>query len=590
MARMFPSVIDASTVSNQERRLFSLLEADPDTSDWCVLHSLRLSKRGRKPYGEIDFVVLLPGEGIFCLEVKGGRVACENGTWTTTRGGETHRLNRSPFLQAREGMFALREAVESHAPRGPTTGLLYGYAVVLPDVSFTLESPEWERWQIFDCASLRKPISVLLRQLAAQYRKLHSRNPNGEPSHATLRTVLQFLRPNFDFVVTRGTQIEQTEVQLTSLTQEQFVTLDTLADNERCLTEGAAGTGKTMLALEYARRSALVGKRTILLCFNRLLGEWLTRQATELSLGGLLKTGRYYQLLREVIVTSSIAEEFRAQERGGQSDELYESTYRECGMLAVEDCDDRYDVLVMDEAQDLLRPAVLDVLNIWLKGGLRSGQWAIFGDFQRQAIFRPEATESPRDLLARFAGSFAKGRLTLNCRNTRNIGEETALLSGFSAPPYRMGQVAGLPVDFHYFRSKEDQCTALRDTLIALLKGGVRPAEIVVISPLKLANSGVFEATKSREFRLKEIGDSTPSKGGLPVIQFATVQAFKGMESAVVVLCDIERVTEEEPQALLYVAMSRARSQLTVLVHERARRSIGECVRRKLQDEWVKST
>jgi hypothetical protein len=80
---MFPSVIDASTVSNQERRVFSLLEADPDTSDWYVLHSLGLSKRGRKPYGEIDFVVLLPGEGIFCLEVKGGRVACENGTWRT---------------------------------------------------------------------------------------------------------------------------------------------------------------------------------------------------------------------------------------------------------------------------------------------------------------------------------------------------------------------------------------------------------------------------------------------------------------------------------------------------------------------------
>src|SRR4029077_12836443 len=118
MARMIPQVIDASTVSNQERRVFALLESDPDTKDWCVLHSLGLSKRGRKPYGEIDFVVLLPGEGIFCLEVKGGRVACENGTWTTTRGGETQRLNRSPFLQAREGMFALKDAVEEHMPPG----------------------------------------------------------------------------------------------------------------------------------------------------------------------------------------------------------------------------------------------------------------------------------------------------------------------------------------------------------------------------------------------------------------------------------------------------------------------------------------
>jgi hypothetical protein len=51
----------------------------------------------------------------------------------------------------------------------------------------------------------------------------------------------------------------------------------------------------------------------------------------------------------------------------------------------------------------------------------------------------------------------ARGRLTLNCRNTRNIGEETALLSGFTSPPYRMGQIAGLPVDYRYYQSAESQ-------------------------------------------------------------------------------------------------------------------------------------
>jgi superfamily I DNA/RNA helicase len=73
------------------------------------------------------------------------------------------------------------------------------------------------------------------------------------------------------------------------------------------------------------------------------------------------------------------------------------------------------------------------------------------------------------------------------------------------------------------------------------------------------------------------------------VIRFATAQAFKGMESSVVVLCDVEKIGDAEPQSLLYVAMSRARSQLTVLVHEQAKPSISECVRRKLQEGWNKN-
>jgi superfamily I DNA/RNA helicase len=109
-----------------------------------------------------------------------------------------------------------------------------------------------------------------------------------------------------------------------------------------------------------------------------------------------------------------------------------------------------------------------------------------------------------------------------------------------------------------------------------------------VISSLKLSNSGVAGINGGDYFRLVEIGE-LPVKSRIPVIRFATAQAFKGMESTVVVLCDVEKIGDAEPQSLLYVAMSRARSQLTVLVHEQVKPAIGECVRRKLQDAWNKN-
>jgi superfamily II DNA or RNA helicase len=163
------------------------------------------------------------------------------------------------------------------------------------------------------------------------------------------------LRPDFEVVVTRGTQIEETELQLLHLTEEQFVILDTLADNERCLVEGAAGTGKTMLALEYARRSAIAGRRTLLICFNRLLGDWLDRQAVE--------SGRAKILLPDATSNCCAMSSFIRHSRpnfksrkSGQTAQLYENTYTDCGRLAVEERNEPFDVIVMDEAQDLLTP------------------------------------------------------------------------------------------------------------------------------------------------------------------------------------------------------------------------------------------
>ena len=62
MATMIPSRYDESTRSAAEKRLFDRLARDPDTEGWVVLHSLGLSERQGRPYGEIDFVVLVPGE------------------------------------------------------------------------------------------------------------------------------------------------------------------------------------------------------------------------------------------------------------------------------------------------------------------------------------------------------------------------------------------------------------------------------------------------------------------------------------------------------------------------------------------------
>ncbi len=584
MARMLPPFFDASSASAAERRMFELIRNDPATRDWVVLHSLGLARRGRKPYGEIDFVMLIPGGGVFCLEVKGGRVACRNGEWETTdKNNRTERLKRSPFLQAREGMFALRDSVRDRAPAGFPTHIAFGYAVVMPDIEFDVQSPEWESWQAIDRRSLRQPVSVSLTRLVSEHRRLVHAECWVEPTGATLAILQQLLRPDFEIVVTRGVQIEETESRLLTLTAEQFGVLDTLADNDRCLVEGAAGTGKTILAVECARRAASQGARTLLLCFNRLLGNWLGRQAAMLSPENQLVAGRYYRLLREAILKTSVSGEFVAQEAVADAPRLFPELYPRLGQLALQELAQPFDVVVVDEAQDLLQPGVLDVLNVWLKGGLSDGRWAMFGDFQRQAIFSGVQRSELLELVRGRCSRFGRGRLTVNCRNTRNIGEETSLMSGFSSPPYKLSHVVGQPVDYRYYASAGSQRDSLSAVLRQLLGGGVPASDIVVLSRLRLERSGAF-GCGGAEFCLSE-AEEPPRAGGVPTIRFSTIQAFKGLESPVVVLCDVDPLSVNETQSLLYVAMSRARCELVVLMAERTRPYVLERLRSKLSME-----
>lgn len=553
MAKMIPAQPGESTVSAAECKIFELLANDPDTRDWTVIHSLGLSRRGHKPYGEIDFIVLIPGGGVFCLEVKGGRVACHEGVWTTTsREDKTEQMKRSPFMQVREGMFAVKNAVEKNFDAAhPAVTTVFGCGVIFPDIRFTMQSPEWEPWEVIDQHDLQRPISVALKRMAGEQRKkLGLPDSVTEPSLATIRSIRQFLRPDFEAIVTKSTLVHETEERLLKLTEEQYEALDLLADNERCLFEGAAGTGKTMLALEYARRSARAGHRTLLLCYNKLLGDWFRARIAESALQNFLNGGRYYQFLRETILRSSFAGEFVGKEQDHSGDELFHNIYPFYGQLALEELNEPYDVIVIDEAQDLLKQSILDVVNVWLKGGLAGGRWAIFGDFLRQAIFENSSREQLKELLNSFCRDYAKGSLRLNCRNTRRIGEETALLSGFESPPYRMGQVEGPAVDYHYYHSDGEQAAVLSATLRGLLRDGVKADDLVLLSRLRLENSCASQLVDESEFRLVEVGAVKPDRSRIPIISFATIQAFKGMESPVVVLCDVDRIEGREPQSL----------------------------------------
>lgn len=578
MAKMIPSEIDPNTESTGERRVFDRLKNDPGASDWTVLHSLGLANRGKKkPFGEIDFVVLIPGKGVICLEVKSGRVKCTDGIWTTTnRFGKTDTLKRSPFLQAQDGMFALRKAIGKKFGEGsdehqcPT-----GYGVVFDSVPCPPITPEFERTDVIDKDDLRYPISRALLRLAKNQAGMNL--SDNTVSQKALGSIQKYLRPDFDLVVAKSTRIGRTEEVLLKLTEEQYSRLDELEDNPRCLFEGAAGTGKTVLAVEYARRSAGgKGGQTLLVCFNRLLGRWMRNESPVAQTGGLV-TGSFHSLLRERIQQSDLAHELSGAENAESASAIFDNVIPALGELVIDDSGERFDTIVVDEVQDLMRPEILNVLDRWLTGGISGGNWALFGDFTRQALFGAPA-EGLKDLDDR-CPYFTRAKLMHNCRNTRRIASETAYLSGFSQLPYVLHTVEGVPVEYHYWNKKHDRTKQIETSIERLKSGGVKASDIVILGTRKLSNSSLSSTETLAGHPVHDATDWRSGRKPDDGIIYATVHSYKGLESPVVLVVDVDDVALEESQALLYVAMSRARSSLALFISESARSNVDSKIR-----------
>lgn len=586
---MIPDGVPGNTPQS-ERLIFDRIRLDPDASNWIVLHSVGLTKTNRGPYGEIDFVILIPGKGIVCLEVKGGLIKCENGIWTTfnRQTNETNRLKISPYRQAQEGMFALRKAIEKEfGGSEPASSCPSSYAVVFPSVPAPPQSPGEEWWETIDSEKLRQPISkAIIRNIDGARKKLNKQPQAESCSNKAIAVIRQYLRPNFDRVITRPSTIRQSEDKLITLTEAQYDYLDIAKANDRAWIEGAAGTGKTVLAIEHARREAADNRSVLLLCYNRVLADWLQKQFSDEE-KKRITIGSYHSILRKIIADSSYMQEFEMAAKAASLDELFAELLPFYGELALNEVGAIAETLIIDEAQDLIHDNNMPVLNLLVTGGLAGGSWAIFGDFTQQAIYKDSSKvtgkDTVKDILEGYCAGYSTIPLKVNCRNTKQIGEETALLSGFDSLPYRL-EVDGLAVDYRYWKSKDDEQAQLKKCLALLIDDGVAPQDIVILAPNKFEKSAAETMGSINGVPVNDLRDISGEPG--KCIVFSTIHSFKGMESSVVVLCGIKDLNSDEDKSLLYVGMSRARNHLILIANERIKAALPELTRKRLSGDW----
>lgn len=566
MAQMMPAYCPPECLSPAEPEIFARLRDAPETDDWIVLHSLDIAQHVSQLSGEADFLAIVPGLGVLCLEVKGAKTVRRTAAgWQI---GRNAKLDvRGPFRQAADAMHSLRRTLLDERP--DLSAVLFASAVVMPFVPFDERSGEWHDWQVIDSQKYKaKNMRELILGVLASARQFAASRPTGAwfdqtksaPTAQQVLDIARVLRPQFEINESPRARARRETAEIRKYTQEQYVALDAMEANPRVLFEGPAGTGKTLLAIEAVRRSSSRGERVLFLCFNRLLSRWLAAECA--PLGETVTVASLHAYMLKIAGMQAAPPD--------ASSSFWEQGLPEAALAALVEGSETvpFDSVVLDEAQDVLRLQYIDVLDLSLRSGLSDGPWLMFGDLQGQDIYGATTSLDVIRQDKRLAGT-PRYALRKNCRNTPRVSALVAPFGGIS-PDYSgvLRLDDGIEPEWRYYSGPQNQGELLTNALDGLLREGYRRHEIVVLSPLSDTRSAAASLASTRP-------DLVPFEFGVNgKIRYCSVHAFKGLESRAVVVTDVGNIDRSDQRALLYVAVTRSTGRLVMCLPEGERAEV----------------
>jgi hypothetical protein len=535
MAKLIPSTMQDRR-SEAEAKMFTAL-GRALSDDWTVLHHVQwLQKRpGRdSPDGEADFVIVHPDRGALVLEIKGGRVRYEaaSGQWFTS-GSELDDVKiHDPVGQARDATYALHRFARS-LPGWPQRWGPVAYAVCFPDGTLSGAAlPHVQPEIVLDARDL-----ISDRSLRARIESVLAWWPRdrAEPGRRGADMIIQALAHDIEIRPLLSTQVEAADREIIRLSSRQYGVLQMLSSYRRVIVSGPAGSGKTLVGVEKARRLATLGFKTLLTCFNRPLADYLRD-----SLKGLsgLDVYSFHQLSRAMAVQAGI--------RLPVGDPTSAWWDQVVALLepATSRLGPRYDAIVVDEAQDFAEEWWLPLL-LTLNDPDR-GVLYIFYDSNQAIYGRPQGL--PQGLMeARLWENFRNSHPIFDTVMTYYRNPESMECAGPEGPPVETQRVAR-----HELRRE------LSKILHRLVQEErLTPRDLVVLTPFNVDRSDVRGQVGA--FRL------TPTPVGGNDILLSSIYRFKGLDSKAVVIVEVTHREDVEGMKLMYVACSRARSLLVVM-------------------------
>lgn len=578
MVRMIPPYAREGA-NFSERRIFDALEGIPDHDDWIAIHSLGVGRHTSAFQGEADFVVLVPGRGILVIEAKAPKyVEYQAGDWYLDRVPQPHK---DPLKQ----LDGVRRSIRRHLNnldllRGdePLARLLWFTS--LGRYQFENKTPgdlQFFEWELGWSEDVDKP-AWLIEKTLDDYNAWYSSVDGvaNDPSAFTAEhavTVANSLV--FDFVAKQTAEERSQERRSTEtkLLASQEVVLELIDTNEHVYFEGPAGTGKSYLITQSARRFNREGRKTLVTCWNVLMADELQRFVG--ALPNVDVSDLNSLMLRLVGLPTNPPD---------ADHDWYTRALPEQALAVLREKPHLggYEAVCVDEFQDVAGNLQLLELLFALAGtGKPAGTRLVFAGDSHQQIMRPSAQHIDAFTRAKaLVPDLVHVRVRRNCRAVPGLTSGAEAMLGKAIGYTRHRVAKSVPGGLTQLEITEGNETGALATALRSLLVDHAPEDIVVLSPFAAKRSlvGRFLARNEKTSDERWLRKQLQSEGLPGKIRWRSVFKFKGLDADAVVITDVGSDAKAfaaeqglEWSDLLYVALTRAKYRCVVLAEPTAR-------------------
>ncbi len=524
--------------SEAERALYEAFENLP--SAYTVFHSVKWFARSRGTIGEIDFLIAHPSRGILVLEVKGGQISINQGEWfSTSLSGHTNAIH-DPCKQATRNRDALYEWIKDDFRTSRYNYALFP-AVALPDSVVDRHlRPDCPEDIFIDMRHLDDLPSRIEAIFAYWSSRADARAHKFDGSKA-IESLVDLLVPTRKLQPRIADLFERERRKIDELTQQQFVILRALRYQKRAAIVGGAGTGKTLLAMEKTQQLLEQGYRVLFLCFNKNLQTWLDHSLKHPK----LVVTTFHGLAGYAVNWSRIARP-PSSDFYSQAPELLLSAAQ---VLQAEQSDKRFDAIIVDEAQDFEDTWWIPLPDLLTDP--KDGVFYVFFD-NNQRIYT-QISNIPMSNEPLF--------LDENRRNTQHIHAALTPYMQTHEETTCLGP-EGRPVEHISTSTTMGAVKALQQTLHRLVnEEGVSSNDIILLTGASEKRSQWKPDMQLGNFILTWNLDTEMDLA----IRVCSIATYKGLESAVVILTELDQCRPSVMDQMIYVGLSRARHYAVII-------------------------
>jgi hypothetical protein len=592
MAILIPNILKESSQSRGETLIFNYFKKDQGfTKDWIILHSLDIAQHRKKKRGEADFILLIPNKGILCVEVKAySQISRKEGVWFF---GE--EKSESPFDQVRDNSEAIIKQIRELSLPYKT---FVTNVVIFTHCPFKEKSIEWNDWELIDYDEIKinegNIAKIVLKHFdesikhhqskPGKYNYLNDKNYYDEFTKESAVEISNYFRKDFECFVSPSDLTNDLDKEMKSFSNEQYRVIDANEDNKLILVDGYAGSGKTILALELARRKALEGKNVLFLYFNRLIKNKIEDQI------GLINETVKDDINSKKISIFTLYEFFSSFTPSTEQPISIKSQSNSDSFsllllnhLMKSELNNKYDVLIIDEVQDFpndeLGKCSLDVfnqLNLDVNSNVLSELY-FFGDFRSQQVYFDQLSRN------KFNEKYFDKRLhslilNENCRNPLRISRFAELVGKIKySKIFREDNLHN--VEKYFYKNKADQIKILKNIIKKYITK-FRPSDIAILfysNSSKNSKNISVEDFDDELVELLGLKNSNIIKNGEVInknfkktLGYATsIRKFKGLESKICIIVNIGDFDPNKSPAILYTGVTRAQYNLMLLFDEK---------------------